>query len=205
MAEQERAEEEAVDRQGDEAEMMARLQEELSNLPVSDHLVYMMHSLSALGVSRLGLAADAAERQDLSQARLAIDAFKALLGVLEQARPFAELAAHRGMLSQLQLAYAAAIGKPSTDDRPQPAAEKPEAPPAGGETPGGREEAPPTGDAAPRKKPTGDPAPGEPAGEAAPPKKPAPKKAAPKKPAAPAKKAGPKKAPKPAGGSQTGS
>ncbi len=43
------------------------------------------------------------------QARLAIEAFKALLGVLEQVRPAGEVAGHRGVLSQLQLAYAGAV------------------------------------------------------------------------------------------------
>jgi hypothetical protein len=97
---------------GEEAEMMARLQEEIANLPVAEHLVYMLHSLSALAVSRLGLSADTKERRDLAQAQLAIDAFKAVLGVLEPVRPAGEVSAHRGMLSQLQLAYAAAMGQP---------------------------------------------------------------------------------------------
>ena len=175
MAEQDRTEEEAVDRQGDEAEMMARLQEEISNLPVSDHLVYMMHSLSALAVGRLGLAADAAERRDLSQARLAIDAFRALLSVLEPVRPAGVLAVHRGMLSQLQLAYAGAMATGGTADQPdavadQPeaAAEKPEAPQAGKEAPSESQEVPPAGDA-PRKKAAA-------SKKAVAPKKPAPQK-----------------------------
>jgi hypothetical protein len=96
---------------GEEAEMMARLQEEIANLPVAEHLVYMLHSLSALAVSRLGLSSETKERRDLVQAQLAIDAFKAVLGVLEPVRPAGEVSAHRGMLSQLQLAYAGAMGQ----------------------------------------------------------------------------------------------
>jgi len=95
--------------QVEDAEMMERLQEEIRNLPVSDHLVFMMQSLSGLAVARMGLAADTAGRRDMEQARLAVDAFKALLELLEKARPAGEMAAHRGMLSQLQLAYVAAL------------------------------------------------------------------------------------------------
>jgi hypothetical protein len=96
--------------QEDEAEMMARLQEEIRNLSVGEHIVYMVHSLSTLAAGRLGLTADGGAHRDLEQARLAIDAFKALLNVLEGVRPAGEMAAHRGMLSQLQLAYVAAMG-----------------------------------------------------------------------------------------------
>lgn len=97
------------EQRADEAELMARLQEEIRNLPVGEHLVYMMQSLSGLAVARMGLTADSESRRDMEQARLAIDAFKALLDLLERARPGAEMAAHRGMLSQLQLAYVGAL------------------------------------------------------------------------------------------------
>jgi len=115
-----------VEPQGDEAEMMARLQEEIRNLPVGDHVVYMLHSLSALAVGRLGLTPDTAAQRDLDQARLAIEAFRALVGVLEPVRPSGEMTVHRGMLSQMQLAYAAAMdrGAPA-----QPAAAAPDAAP----------------------------------------------------------------------------
>jgi hypothetical protein len=109
MPEEERTEEETPDMQADDAEMMGRLQEEIRNLPVHDHLVYMMHSLSALAVGRMGFEADSAARRDLDQARLAIDAFKALVEVLDRVRPAGEMAGHRGVLSQLQLAYVGAL------------------------------------------------------------------------------------------------
>lgn len=107
--EEEIREEEAAELQAEEAEMMARLQEEIRNLPVSDHLLYMMHSLSALAVGRMGVTAETAVTRDLDQARLAIDAFKALMEVVEKTRPAEEMAVHRGMLAQLQLAYVAAL------------------------------------------------------------------------------------------------
>ncbi len=118
MADEEARQTETDER--DEAEAMARLREEINNLPVSEHLVYMLHSLSSLAVDRLGLAEGAAARRDPAQARLAIDAFKAMLGVLEPERPAQEITGYRGMLAQLQMAYVGALSA-------RPAAEAPEA------------------------------------------------------------------------------
>ncbi|OFV83640.1 MAG: hypothetical protein A2W26_01315 [Acidobacteria bacterium RBG_16_64_8] len=101
--------EETKDLQQEDAEMMKRLQEQLQSLTVSDHLLYMMQSLSGLAVGRMGLTADTVERRDLDQARLAVDAFKALMELIERARPAEEMAAHRSMLAQLQLAYVGAL------------------------------------------------------------------------------------------------
>jgi len=134
-------------RAGD-AETMERLQEEIRNLPVSEHLLYMMHSLSALAVGRLGLTADTAGRRDLDEARLAIEAFKALIEVDEKARPADETRIHKETLSQLQLAYAAAVraaetavkaaetavkaaetdSSPASEEPPTPAADEDEPP-----------------------------------------------------------------------------
>lgn len=94
----------------EEQEAIRRFQEEIGRLSVADHLVLMMHSLSGLAADRLGLSPDTMERKDLEQARLAIDAFRALLGTLEGTRPTEEIRAHRAALSQLQLAYVGALG-----------------------------------------------------------------------------------------------
>jgi hypothetical protein len=105
--------EEELDQQGafdeDQQEAMRRLQEEIGRLSVADHVVLMLQSLSSLAIDRLGLTSESAPRRDLEQARLAIDAFKALVGVLEGKRPAEEVAAHRSLLSQLQIAYVAAL------------------------------------------------------------------------------------------------
>jgi hypothetical protein len=103
------AEERNNEPQHDEAAMVERLHKELQSLSVSDHLLYMMQSLSALALARMGLTAETVEGRDLEQARLAIDAFRALVEVVERARPAQEKAVHRGMLSQLQLAYVGAL------------------------------------------------------------------------------------------------
>jgi hypothetical protein len=127
MADQDGKEEERPDPQRDDAEVMARLRAEIENLPVSEHVAYMMHSLSTLAIGRLGLTADTVGRRDLGQARLAIDAFKALLAVLEPVLPAGEGSAHRGMLSQLQLAYAGASGRDDSSEAvDSPAAHKEE-------------------------------------------------------------------------------
>ena len=95
--------------EADEQEAMQRLQEEIGRLSVADHVLLMMHSLSSLAIDRLGLTPDSAERKDLEQAQLAIDAFGALLGLLEGKRPAEEIRAHRSVLSQLQIAYVGAL------------------------------------------------------------------------------------------------
>jgi hypothetical protein len=115
MNEEEIAGEEATDPQATEAQNMERLQEEIRNLPVSDHLLYMMHSLSALAVGRMGTTPEDAARRDLDQARLAIDGYKALLEVVELVWPPEGMAVHRGVLSQLQLAYLEAMRTPAAD------------------------------------------------------------------------------------------
>lgn len=101
----------------EDTEMMERLQEEIRNLSVGDHLVFMMQSLSSLSVARMGLAPDTAAGRDMEQARLAIDAFKALLELLEKAKPVGEVAIHRDMLSQLQLAYVGSLDVRGKDGR----------------------------------------------------------------------------------------
>ena len=83
-----------------EEELLAALRE----LKVSDLLVQTLSTVSSLAYDRLG-----EERRDLEQARLAIEALRALLPVLagtippELARDFEQVTAN------LQLAYASAV------------------------------------------------------------------------------------------------
>ena len=93
----------------DEQEAMRRLQEEIGRLSVADHLLLMMQSLSSLAIDRLGLVPESTARKDLDQSRLAIDAYRALLELLERKMPAEEVNAHRSVLSQLQMAYVGAI------------------------------------------------------------------------------------------------
>jgi hypothetical protein len=58
-------EQEQVEPEADDAEMIQQLREELKSLTVSDHLLFMMHSLSALAVDRMGLTEEAGGHRDL--------------------------------------------------------------------------------------------------------------------------------------------
>jgi hypothetical protein len=94
----------------EEREAMRRFEEEIGRLSVTDHVLLMMQSLSSLAVERLGVTPETAGRKDPEQARMAIDSFRALLGVLEGRRPAEEIAGNRAVLAQLQMAYVASVG-----------------------------------------------------------------------------------------------
>jgi len=118
----------------EDAEMhVARLQEEIRNLPVGEHLLYMMQSLSTLAVGRMGVTPETAALRDLDQARMAIDAFRALMEIVAPTRPAKEMVAHRGVLSQLQLAYVAALDRGPTGEGGAEADSLKAEPPAGRE------------------------------------------------------------------------
>jgi hypothetical protein len=114
------AEDEHLRTPEEEARLLGHLEEQIRRMSVADHLAYMLESLAALATRKLGLTTDTQAERDLDQARLAIDAFRALLPVVEPARPAHEVAAHRGMLSQLQLAFVTAtqapVGASAADD-----------------------------------------------------------------------------------------
>lgn len=115
--------EEEIARERTAADMVAALEDEMRAISVSDYLAYLMQSISVMGLRRLGLSAEAAGDRDLEQSRLAIEAFRALLGVIEGKRAPEEVALHRAMLSQLQLAYVAALdvrSEPELEDDEEP-------------------------------------------------------------------------------------
>ena len=115
--------EEEIARERTAADMVAALEDEMRAISVSDYLAYLMQSISVMGLRRLGLSAEAAGDRDLEQSRLAIEAFRALLGVIEGTRAPEEVALHRAMLSQLQLAYVAALdvrSEPELEDDEEP-------------------------------------------------------------------------------------
>jgi hypothetical protein len=119
----------------EEREAMRRFEDEISRLTVVDHLELMLHSLSSMAVDRLGVGQGGSARKDLDQARTAIDAFRALLGVIEGKLAAEQLAGHRAALSQLQMAYVA-VSAPAPAPEPEPApATEPEATPAPAEAP----------------------------------------------------------------------
>jgi hypothetical protein len=90
----------------DEARLVEELQAELERLKVSDLLLQTLYTVSSLGYHRLS-----GESKDLEQAQLAIEALRALLPVLEGAVPEEATRDFRQVLTNMQLAYAAAAGE----------------------------------------------------------------------------------------------
>jgi len=78
--------------------------ERLRQVPVSDLLLSAMSSVAQLGYARLE-----PEGRDLDQARLAIEAVRALVTVLREALPQETLRDFEQVVADLQLAYAAAV------------------------------------------------------------------------------------------------
>jgi hypothetical protein len=88
----------------DEQKLVAELQEELAKLKVSDLLLQTLYTVSSLGYHRLS-----GETRDLEQARLAIEALKALVPVLEGSVPEDALRDFQQVVANMQLAYADAV------------------------------------------------------------------------------------------------
>jgi len=93
----------------DEQKLVEELQAELAKLKVSDLLLQTLYTVSSLGYHRL-----TGEAKDLDQARLSIEALKALVPVLEGSVPEEALRDFRQVLANLQLAYAAAAAAAPT-------------------------------------------------------------------------------------------
>jgi len=90
-----------AEQQPTDEELVAQLEEELKKLKVGDLLVQTLYTVSSLGYRKL-----AEEDRDLDQARLAIDALRALLPVLEGSVPEELVRDFKQVTSNLQLAYA---------------------------------------------------------------------------------------------------
>jgi hypothetical protein len=112
-------------RQPSEEEIRA-LEAEMEKLTVDDVLLQTVVTLLNLGARKAGLAEG--KTADLPQVKLAIDAARALLPLLEPVHG-EHLGPVREALSRLQMAYVQKTGG--------------EAPPAGGETPPGAGKQPP--------------------------------------------------------------
>jgi hypothetical protein len=89
-----------------ERELVEQLQAELGRLKVSDLLLQTVYTISSLGYHRLS-----GENKDLEQARLAIDALRALVPVLEGAVPDEAVRDFNQVLANMQLAYASTIAE----------------------------------------------------------------------------------------------
>lgn len=94
-----------------EEEIRARLEEELKRIQVRDVVVQTVVTLVNLGGQRLGLSEATKEVRDPEQTRLAIEAVRVLLPLLEaEEQGAAQVRPVRDALAQLQLAYAREVG-----------------------------------------------------------------------------------------------
>ena len=84
-------------------ELIKQLEEELKTLKVSDLLVQTLYTVSSLGYRRLS-----DQDRDLDQARLAIEALRALLPVLDGSASEELVRDFKQVTANLQLAYAEA-------------------------------------------------------------------------------------------------
>src|SRR5436190_24327235 len=91
-------------------ELLKQLEEELKTLKVADLLVQTLYTVSSLGYRRLS-----EEDRDLDQARLAIEALRALVPVLEGSVGEDVLRDFKQVTSNVQLAYADAARAKSED------------------------------------------------------------------------------------------
>jgi hypothetical protein len=147
-----------------EDELRAAYEAELKKIRVEQIVLEQVVSLINLGMRRTGLSPGTENERDLGQVRMAIDAVRALMSLIEQTAP-AQAGAVRDALSQMQLAYVRLGGAPPGAGGPDPAAAG--SPPSDPVSPQGAQ-VPPQGAQAP---PRGAPTPGP---DAAPPPSPAP-------------------------------
>ncbi len=117
-------------RQPSEEELRAAYEAELKRLRVEHVLLDNVVALVNMGMRRTGLVAGAEDERDPVQVRLAIEAVRALLPVVEQAAP-AQVGAIREAVSQLQIAYVKIGGQPAG-----PAGQEAGAAPAAGQAAG---------------------------------------------------------------------
>jgi hypothetical protein len=89
-----------------EAELLEQLEAELKKLKIADVLVQTVFTVSSLGYRRLG-----EEDRDLDQARLAIEALRALVPVLKGAVSEQITRDFEQMVANMQLAYAKAVAE----------------------------------------------------------------------------------------------
>ena len=87
-------------------ELIRQLEEELKRVKVSELLVQTLYTVSSLGYSRLG-----SENRDLEQAKLAIEAMRALVPVLAGSVSDEVVNDFNQMTANMQLAYAKAVAE----------------------------------------------------------------------------------------------
>src|SRR5947209_19763612 len=125
---------ESEGREPTEEELRAEYEAQVKKIRVEHILLENVVTLANLGMRRTGMAPGTEDERDPDQVRLAIDAIRAMLPMVEQTAP-QQVGPIRDALSQLQLAYVRIGG----------AADRPD---AAGEAAGASDRAEPPGDRA---------------------------------------------------------
>jgi hypothetical protein len=99
--------------QPSEEELRAAYEAEIKKIRVEHLLLEQVVTLVNLGMRRTGLIAGTEGERDPEQVRLAIEAIRAVMPLLEQAAP-AQVGPIRDALSQLQLAFVRIGGQPES-------------------------------------------------------------------------------------------
>jgi hypothetical protein len=120
--------------QPSEDELRAAYEAEIKKIRIEQILLEQVVSIINLGMRRTGLAPGTEDERDVDQVRVAIEAVRALLPLVEQTSA-AQAGQIRDALSQLQMAFVRLGGAPGGPSGPAPGAADPGA--AGPAGPGG--------------------------------------------------------------------
>ena len=91
----------------DSEEMRARIEEALEQLSIAQYLLDMAVELASLAYLKMGIPPDVnAKFKDMEQARLAIDAVDAIVGVLADRIPEEAVTALTGTIDNLKMNFA---------------------------------------------------------------------------------------------------
>ena len=120
--------------QPSEEELRAAYEAEIKKIRIEQILLEQVVSIINLGMRRTGLAPGTEDERDIDQVRVAIEAVRALLPLIEQTAP-TQAGQIRDALSQLQLAFVRLGGAPGEATASGPGAADPGA--AGPAGPGG--------------------------------------------------------------------
>lgn len=89
-----------------EEEIIAEIQEAMSKTPVKDFVTQFLMTLSSIAFQRMGIYQDPKTANiDLDQAKLAIDCYSSLSGILTGFLSDEEKKTIEGVLSSLRMAY----------------------------------------------------------------------------------------------------
>jgi hypothetical protein len=98
----------------DDEELLRKVEEQLRDLKVSDMLLQTLYTISSLGWHKPSSA-----DRDLEQAKLAIEALRALLPVLADSMPAEVKRDLEQMVANMQLAYAGAVAEAGKPEAPE--------------------------------------------------------------------------------------